>query len=122
MVVTIQPMDLILSQNINVLNVINGIPFKGWDREILEYIYSKYSSKAEVVVDDAGIRAYLLEEMRNQYLIENGHSSDSTITEDDNGVLWIGGTDVEDVPDAADAMQAWKSFIERNDNYVWEAA
>ncbi len=59
--------------------------------------------------------------MQRQYFVENGYDSNSTITEDDNGVLWIGNTDVEDVPDAADAMQAWKSFIERNDNYVWEA-
>ncbi len=122
----VQTQDLILSQSINALAVIKGVPFKGYDREILEYLYSKHN-EPEVTIDDAPILEYILHEMRHEYLMENGHIYCHIGIDEPSGELAVlrgeDNTFVEfanECPTEEDAQKAWNGFIERNDGRIFK--
>lgn len=60
----IQPVELLLSQNVNIMDVIHDRIFKGYDKEILQYIVMKYIRNIEPSFET--VIEY--SEMRNQLI------------------------------------------------------
>ncbi len=99
----IQPVDLIQSQTINVVRVIKGTAFAGYDREILEYVLGAYRDTFEAEFDYAGAREYL-----DDYVRADAADDIEGIDEDD------ADAHVLDI-----CTNSLDRFIERNSEYIF---
>ncbi len=128
----IQPVELLLSQNVNIMDVIHDRIFKGYDKEILQYIVMKYirniEPSFETVIEYSEMRNQFYNMMTSDFLMDL--DNDAYVEEADGELLLyyfdfngdsacIGKAYEYDYPRMEDAEKYLLHFIERNERYIF---
>ena len=130
----IQPVRLLLSQNVNIMDAIHDRIFKGYDKEILQYIELKYlhvEPSFETVIEDSVMMdeinnlmiSVFLDDIDNDAYVEEVDGELFLYYVDfDGDPVWLGEAYEQGYPRIEDVEKFFLQFVDRNEKYIFESS